>query len=217
MEKAIEQKKLRKMLGKNFGTKEKKMPYIIVEGRESDPSDWYVLKNTYKVLEQNLAVTKESEELNEKLEKQQEEHTEENEFQTARRFAEEENEKDSYLGGITENTYNGDSVLYGTLQYSTFVKGDKDFVVLQVHQGGDVRGNYSRPQVFEVREGIDHLIMENTDLHASVGEKGYYSDDAGYHWYDEDHSNDATSEVKSWKYDAKKKAVYAGKEKVEFG
>lgn len=64
------------------------------------------------------------------------------------------------------NTYNGDCDLTRTLQFITFTCDDEDgneqeFVLLQTHNGCDVRGGYSSPKAYKVngdwfgRWGID--------------------------------------------------------------
>lgn len=61
------------------------------------------------------------------------------------------------------NTYNfTDSWLVSqTLQGSTFGMGGSDYLILQVHGGADVRGGYTRPQVFRLGyEGKEGFIFE---------------------------------------------------------
>lgn len=54
--------------------------------------------------------------------------------------------------GATEvytcNTYNGESALDQTLQFTAFDLNGSAYVILQVHGGCDVRGGYTRPRVF---------------------------------------------------------------------
>lgn len=52
--------------------------------------------------------------------------------------------------GASENTYNYESALSQVLQYQFFALGDRQYVALQVHQGADVRGGYTRPYIFEL-------------------------------------------------------------------
>jgi hypothetical protein len=65
----------------------------------------------------------------------------------------------------TFNTYNwsddwlGDQTLLGT----SFGMGGSHYLILQVHGGADVRGGYTRPQVFELLEGLDGFIMNGGD------------------------------------------------------
>lgn len=48
------------------------------------------------------------------------------------------------------NTYNWENDLSQVLQGVVFNYGDSTYVILQVHQGADVRGGYTAPRVFEV-------------------------------------------------------------------
>lgn len=108
--------------------------------------------------------------------------------------------------GFTVNTYNGEDLLSQVLQYVYFEVAeerywyDDGFVVLQIHNGCDVRGGYTEPHVF--RGGPDGdcpTIFDNArasivpDMHdgdpvrtlEEAGLKyqfGWYTDD-GYHWY----------------------------------
>ncbi len=50
----------------------------------------------------------------------------------------------------TANSYNWDNYLSQVIQYVTFEYQSRWFVLLQVHGGADVRGGYTRPQVFEM-------------------------------------------------------------------
>lgn len=49
------------------------------------------------------------------------------------------------------NSYNWENFLSQTIQYVNFENGGRTFVMLQVHGGADVRGGYTRPQVFETQ------------------------------------------------------------------
>jgi hypothetical protein len=53
---------------------------------------------------------------------------------------------------FSENTYNGESVLSQVLQYTSFIdrKDDTQYVLLQIHNGADVRGGYTAPKVFKL-------------------------------------------------------------------
>jgi hypothetical protein len=48
------------------------------------------------------------------------------------------------------NSYNWDNYLSQTIQYVTFENSGRYFVLLQIHNGADVRGGYTLPQVFEM-------------------------------------------------------------------
>jgi hypothetical protein len=48
------------------------------------------------------------------------------------------------------NSYNWDNYLSQVIQYVTFENSGRYFVLLQIHNGADVRGGYTLPQVFEM-------------------------------------------------------------------
>lgn len=48
------------------------------------------------------------------------------------------------------NSYNWENFLSQTIQYVTFEHEGGHFVLLQIHGGADVRGGYTRPQVFQM-------------------------------------------------------------------
>lgn len=48
------------------------------------------------------------------------------------------------------NSYNWDNYLSQTIQYVSFEYQNRFYVLLQIHGGADVRGGYTRPQVFEM-------------------------------------------------------------------
>lgn len=83
--------------------------------------------------------------------------------------------------GIT-NTYNYDNILSQVLQYALFGCKGEQFIILQTHNGCDVRGGYSQPTIFRLCDR-EYFIMAQRNINASDGENNWYSDDAGYHWY----------------------------------
>lgn len=83
------------------------------------------------------------------------------------------------------NTYNWSDVWLGdrTLQGTCFGLGGGYYLILQVHGGADVRGGYTRPQVFAMNEALDGLIMAGQDAYFnctaegcnnSLSMRGYY-------------------------------------------
>lgn len=77
------------------------------------------------------------------------------------------------------NTYNGEEYVSQTLQFLCFTDGLNDYVLLQIHNGCDVRGGYTTPKVFEIND-IDYflLYMDTTDIYCDCGavnlqKKGY--------------------------------------------
>lgn len=74
-------------------------------------------------------------------------------------------EMGSYCGAY--NTYNDEwSLLSGIVQYVTVQPDDGRGILLQHHGGRDVRGGYSAPRAFEVRD-MDAFLMSQNDMHAS--------------------------------------------------
>jgi len=88
----------------------------------------------------------------------------------------------------TVNTYNYDNILSQVLQYVIFAEDDDIYenprVILQTHNGCDVRGGYSTPHVFIVRD-IDYFISAQHDIYAYCKgcDNNWFSDDSGYHMY----------------------------------
>jgi hypothetical protein len=86
----------------------------------------------------------------------------------------------------TFNTYNfPDNWLCSqTLQGTTFGMGGTDYLILQVHGGADVRGGYTKPQVFTLKyEGKEGFIFNAEsayfrcsaeDCSNSLSARGYY-------------------------------------------
>ena len=95
---------------------------------------------------------------------------------------------ESYKG---YNTYNGESCLDTTLQWEHFRVKNQDYIILQTHNGADVRGGYSSPHVFSLC--WDDMVCRMDDLSAKCPNHGLeeikvepldcYSDDCGHHWY----------------------------------
>lgn len=115
--------------------------------------------------------------------------------------------EDSRFGGIygdgepvVVNSYNGECNLSQTIQFIYWEDQDGDHVLLQVHQGCDVRGGYSAPKAFTCREELsvfdlargsirctgDNRNTQQQDLPGMESEEctaSWYTDD-DYHWYD---------------------------------
>jgi hypothetical protein len=51
---------------------------------------------------------------------------------------------------FTVNTYNHESLLDQTIQFTYFTNEAGEFIALQIHGGADVRGGYTRPRIFSV-------------------------------------------------------------------
>ena len=84
------------------------------------------------------------------------------------------------IGGM--NTYNGECILDTTLQFEMVRVDDYDYVIMQTHNGCDVRGGYSDPVVY----GCDCDDLQRYN-HVSLccrshDEHEWFSDD-GWNWY----------------------------------
>ena len=104
-------------------------------------------------------------------------------------------------GGAT--TYNYDNILSGVLQYDIFEVDGETYIALQIHGGCDVRGGYTKPQVFALDEP-DYFIGAQMDIYAVCGCGDWNSDDAGYNWY---FDGCAPSKPNDWFYDREKNTV----------
>lgn len=67
----------------------------------------------------------------------------------------------------TANSYNWDNYLSQVIQYVTFELEGSWFVLLQVHGGADVRGGYTRPQVFEMLGEYAFFDMQDAVIHCT--------------------------------------------------
>lgn len=107
----------------------------------------------------------------------------------------------------TVNTYNGECNLSQTLQYVRFVVDNTLYVLLQVHNGCDVRGGYTMPRVFQldtdyllVADGIIYCERSDIDpnqqifpgMEIDTYHHSWYTDD-DYHWYGDDRDYDLSS------------------------
>jgi len=80
----------------------------------------------------------------------------------------------------TVNTFNHESNLSQVLQYVSFWYEDKQYIILQIHGGCDVRGGYSTPHIFE----SDYEIITDTypfELQCEECDKTYYNDYGYFH------------------------------------
>jgi hypothetical protein len=62
------------------------------------------------------------------------------------------------------NSYNWDNFLSQTIQYVTFEHDGNHFVLLQIHGGADVRGGYTRPQVFQMFSEYAFYDMQDATI-----------------------------------------------------
>lgn len=74
------------------------------------------------------------------------------------------------------NTYNGECVLSQTLQFYHFEYWGEDFVLLQVHNGCDVRGGYTYPKIFQTTD-FDMFYLGLTDCQIDCECSSYHYED----------------------------------------
>lgn len=74
------------------------------------------------------------------------------------------------------NSYNWDNYLSQTIQYVDFYIDSRSFTLLQIHGGADVRGGYTRPQVFETTGELWSYSMQNATVQCTNRECDFYVD-----------------------------------------
>ena len=84
-----------------------------------------------------------------------------------------------YIG--TVNTYNYDNILSGVIQYESFIYDGNQYILMQTHNGADIRGGYSNPRVFKVAES-DYFIIAQNSVSAWTDSYTWDSDDGGSYW-----------------------------------
>jgi hypothetical protein len=103
----------------------------------------------------------------------------------------EEQGQDGYTHYSITNTYNYDNILSEALQYGILISEDTDehFIILQLHNGCDVRGGYTRPRVFSLGtdDEFSYFRMAQEEVTAICRKCGieWFSDDSGYNWYND--------------------------------
>lgn len=108
-------------------------------------------------------------------------------YHTAEVFAHSLGGKGVYGEGepFTINTYNGEDLLSQTLQYVYWTDEDGDaYILLQMHRGGDARGNYSSPVAFDLADDDGTSILDNA--RAAIycnGCSKYWDTEDGCHWH----------------------------------
>lgn len=83
-----------------------------------------------------------------------------------------------------ENTYKYETILSGAIQYSIIrIVDGGEFIILQIHGGGDMRSGYSDPYIFDIGD-TEYFKMAMVSLSCQCRKcnMSWYSDDAGYHW-----------------------------------
>lgn len=83
------------------------------------------------------------------------------------------------ISGASVNTYNHESALSQVLQYQMFTLDGVEYVALQIHQGADVRGGYTRPVIFKC--SFEDIAYESARIYCTGSERHPY-DWSGGEW-----------------------------------
>jgi len=144
--------------------------------------------NVYKYLVNFLELNDKCEVLQKELDEFMAREDSHSHMQDMEDFMEHKSKHDDYdLQGIT-NTYNYDNIISQVLQYGIIVDGeDEHFIILQIHNGCDVRGGYTKPKIFSLGcddgESYFHMTQHDVTAHCTKCKMSWYSDDSGYNWY----------------------------------
>lgn len=82
------------------------------------------------------------------------------------------------------NTYNWENRLSQVLQYAIIYNPETEeyYIILQIHNGCDVRGGYTKPRVFRLLD-YDYFHMAMTDIFASCDCTQAYSEDYDLYYH----------------------------------
>lgn len=94
--------------------------------------------------------------------------------------------------GFIVNSYNGECNLSQTIQFMYFEDNGAAYVLLQVHNGCDVRGGYTSPKAFSV-EDESFLSLADGYLYCKNGHN-WQTDDC-YNWYSGGEGNDIKNDM----------------------
>ena len=125
-------------------------------------------------------------------------------------FTEELEEDGEFEVKGTFNTYNWENllsqVLQGIIIENRYTK--EDYVILQIHNGCDVRGGYTAPRIFKLID-YDSFFIDMSEIAAGCECTAMYSDDNGYHWYDVDTGEEGIPEY--WEIDKENNKIICKK------
>lgn len=85
---------------------------------------------------------------------------------------------------FTENSYNFETVINGTIQWGQFEYKNNNYVILQIHGGADVRGGYTNAKVFCLNEP-ESFVSSIRDGNIYAGDDFRWFTDDGCNWYSE--------------------------------
>lgn len=135
-----------------------------------------VCLNVYHYLTQMLTITEQSVAFNNQFKAYSNKNNDECDLTNMQEWAEDNH--DMFSNIYTTNTYNNDTILSQVLQYVRFEQDGNEYVILQTHNGCDVRGGYSTPYIFEVKE-IDSFYSLQT-YHSLTVDGNTYDNYEGY-------------------------------------
>lgn len=144
--------------------------------------------SVYHFLINTLSVTKESEKLNRALQRyiNKKQNEELSYHEIIEQFAEEYLQPRGFRQSDSDNVYNYDCMLSQVYTFSYIYAQHNedypDYIIIQIHNGCDVRGGYTSPRIFAIEE-FEAFIMSQHDLRAECKCTSLNSDDQGYHWY----------------------------------
>lgn len=104
------------------------------------------------------------------------------------------------------NTYECEySLLSQVLQGIFFENGKDTYVILQIHNGCDIRGGYTKPRVFKLATDLDYFWIDQMSFIAHC-KCTHYSFDGGDHFINGDYVEERVA-PKHWKANSKTQTV----------
>lgn len=152
-----------------------------------DKEDYYFTLDVFSYLTSFLEVTEKSQELDKQFNEYSKD-LNESWYSCMYSFIEYLKDNDIVTDSYSFNTYNGESMLSQVLQGIWFSVEGQDWIygetylMLQIHNGCDVRGGYTKPKIFHVPDP-EYMLISDSDINARCDCGSIYSDDHGYDFY----------------------------------
>lgn len=105
---------------------------------------------------------------------------------------------------MSDNSYNHDSALSQVIQWTAFELDGTSYIALQIHQGCDVRGGYTRPYIFQ---GYWEELCSEWGSVSCTGEETHHYDWSNGEWLFEDGSYDERFSPYHMKENARKVGI----------
>ena len=139
---------------------QKLKPSDFIKRQRFTIEDDELIEDTFKMLYDNVAFTPEASNWNDVWRKylnhKENEHA--SELCLMEEFIKEHNQNKEYYGHEVQNSFNEETALSQVIQYGYFEVNEQVFILLQIHNGSDVRGGYTEAVVFELEnEYLDYL------------------------------------------------------------